>query len=52
MYSWQDYLATQLPVEWQANGPYLLAEIANNLKGATPMSTTLSLNPENWYYVK
>jgi peptide/nickel transport system substrate-binding protein len=52
MYSWQDYLATQLPVEWQVNAPYLVAEIANNLKGVTPMSTTLNLNPENWYYVK
>ncbi len=52
MYSWQDYLATQLPVEWQVNAPYLVAEIANNLKGVTPESTTLNLNPENWYYVK
>jgi peptide/nickel transport system substrate-binding protein len=51
-YKWQDYLATQLPVEWQPNAPYLIAEIANNLKGATPESTTLTLNPENWYYVK
>jgi peptide/nickel transport system substrate-binding protein len=52
MYSWQNYLAKQLPVEWQVNAPYLVAEITNNLKGATPESTTLSLNPENWYYVK
>jgi peptide/nickel transport system substrate-binding protein len=52
MYSWQDYLAKQLPVEWQVNAPYLVAEIASNLKGATPESSTLSLNPENWYYVK
>jgi len=52
MYSWQNYLATQLPVEWQPNAPYLVAEIANNLKGVTPESTTLTLNPENWYYVK
>jgi peptide/nickel transport system substrate-binding protein len=52
MYSWQDYLATQLPVEWQVNAPYLIAEIANNLKGVTPESTTLSINPENWYFVK
>jgi peptide/nickel transport system substrate-binding protein len=52
MYSWQNYLATQLPVEWQVNAPYLVAEIANNLKGVTPESTTLTLNPENWYYVK
>ena len=52
MYSWQDYLAKQLPVEWQPNAPYLVAEIASNLKGVNPQSTTLSLNPENWYYVK
>jgi peptide/nickel transport system substrate-binding protein len=51
-YTWQNYLATQLPVQWQPNAPYLVAEIASNLKGVTPMSTTLTLNPENWYYVK
>jgi peptide/nickel transport system substrate-binding protein len=52
MYSWQNYLAAQVPVEWQVNAPYLVAEITSNLKGATPESSTLSLNPENWYYVK
>jgi peptide/nickel transport system substrate-binding protein len=52
MYSWQDYLATQLPVQWQVNAPYEVNEIANNLKGVTPESTTLTINPENWYYVK
>jgi peptide/nickel transport system substrate-binding protein len=51
-YKWQNYLATQLPVQWQPNAPYLVAEIANNLKGVTPMSTTLTINPEDWYYVK
>ena len=52
MYSWQDYLAKQLPVEWQVNAPYLVAEIASNLKGVTPESSTLGLNPEDWYYTK
>jgi peptide/nickel transport system substrate-binding protein len=52
MYSWQNYLATQLPVQWQVNAPYEVNEIANNLKGVTPESTTLVINPENWYYVK
>jgi peptide/nickel transport system substrate-binding protein len=52
MYSWQDYLATQLPVQWQVNAPYEVNEIANNLKGVTPESTTLTINPENWYFVK
>jgi peptide/nickel transport system substrate-binding protein len=52
MYSWQDYLATQLPFIWQPNADYQLNEIANNLKGATPLSPTLSITPENWYFVK
>jgi peptide/nickel transport system substrate-binding protein len=52
MYSWQDYLATQLPFEWQPFPAYQLTEVANNLKGVTPQSTTLAINPENWYFVK
>jgi hypothetical protein len=52
MYTWQDYLAKQLPVEWQVNAPYEANEIVNNLKGVTPVSATLTINPENWYYVK
>jgi peptide/nickel transport system substrate-binding protein len=51
-YKWQNYLATQLPVEWQVNAPYLISEVVNNLKGVAPQSSTLTLNPENWYYVK
>jgi peptide/nickel transport system substrate-binding protein len=52
MYTWQDYLAKQLPVEWQVNAPYEVNEIASNLQGVAPASSTLNLNPENWYYVK
>jgi peptide/nickel transport system substrate-binding protein len=52
MYNWQNYLSTQLPVLWQPNADYQLNEIANNLKGVAPMSPTLSINPENWYFVK
>jgi peptide/nickel transport system substrate-binding protein len=52
MYTWQNYLAQQLPVMFQPNGAYQLTEIVNNLKGVTPQSPTLSINPENWYFVK
>jgi peptide/nickel transport system substrate-binding protein len=52
MYSWQDYLSKQLPFEWQPFPAYQITEVANNLKGALPQSPTLSLNPENWYFVK
>ena len=52
MYTWQNYLAPQLPVMCQPNGVYALTEINNNLKGVTPQSPTLGINPENWYFVK
>jgi peptide/nickel transport system substrate-binding protein len=52
MYAWQDYLALQLPFEWQPFPAYQLTEVANNLKGVTPQSTTLSITPETWYFVK
>ena len=52
MYNWQDYLSTQLPVIWQPNADYQLTEVVNNLAGVTPQSTTLSINPENWYFTK
>jgi peptide/nickel transport system substrate-binding protein len=52
MYDWQNYLSAQLPFIWQPQSDYQLSEIADNLKGVTPQSTTLSINPENWYFVK
>jgi hypothetical protein len=39
-------------VIWQPNSVYTLTEVANNLKGVTPQSPTLTLNPENWYFVR
>jgi len=52
MYAWEDYLAPKLPMIWQPNGAYQLNEIANNLRGATPLNPSLNINPENWYFVK
>ena len=52
MYTWQNYLAQQLPVMFQPNGVYSLTEIVDNLHGVEPQSATLSFNPENWYFVK
>jgi peptide/nickel transport system substrate-binding protein len=51
MDQWQDFLAKQVPVIWQPNGVYELTEVTNNLRGVIPQSTTLNLNPENWYFV-
>ncbi len=52
MYSWQDYLGPQLPLMWQPNAVYYLAEVANNLHGVLPQEVTLNLTPEDWYFVK
>jgi peptide/nickel transport system substrate-binding protein len=52
MYEWEDYLSAQLAQMWQPAPAFQLTEVANNLKGALPQSPTLSINPENWYFVK
>jgi peptide/nickel transport system substrate-binding protein len=52
MYAWQNFISSQLPQEWQPDPAAQLTEIANNLKGVTPQSSTLSINPENWSFVK
>jgi peptide/nickel transport system substrate-binding protein len=52
MYQWQNYLSAQLPYIWQPSADYQLSEVADNLKGVTPLSSTISINPENWYFVK
>jgi len=52
MYNWQNYLQTQVPVEWQPNAPYQYTEVVSNLKGVLPQTPTLLLDPEDWYYVK
>jgi peptide/nickel transport system substrate-binding protein len=52
LYDWQNYLSTQLPFIWQPNGAYELTEVANNLHGALPQSTTANINPEDWYFTK
>jgi peptide/nickel transport system substrate-binding protein len=50
MYTWQNYLQTQVPVEWQPNAPYQVTEVVNNLHGVLPQPSTLLLDPEDWYY--
>jgi peptide/nickel transport system substrate-binding protein len=52
LFTWQDYLSQKVPVVWVPNGVYSLTEIANNLQGVTPQSSTAALNPENWYFTK
>jgi hypothetical protein len=44
LYNWQDYLAKQLPLEWQPNAPYQLTEVSSNLRGVP----VLRVDGERW----
>jgi peptide/nickel transport system substrate-binding protein len=50
--AYQNYIAQQLPVIWQPNADYELAEVANTLRGIAPQNPFANLFPEYWYYVK
>jgi peptide/nickel transport system substrate-binding protein len=51
MYKWQDYLTKQLPVVFQPAAPRALVESVKNLH-IGKQSTTLAINPEEWYYLR
>ncbi len=48
MYTYEDYLAKQLPVIWMPVADPQLNEINKNLKGTTPLDPLLQIYPENW----
>jgi peptide/nickel transport system substrate-binding protein len=50
-HQWENYLAGQLPVVMEPEGPYQLTETASDLRNAL-QTPTLMLNPEQWYCVK
>jgi hypothetical protein len=50
MYTWQHYLAGQLPVVYQPNTA-ILTEAINGLS-IGPQNTALTITPEMWYYRK
>ncbi len=52
MYTRGNFLPAQLPMIWQPQADHQRNEISNNLRGVYPLSPTLSISPENWYFVK
>lgn len=46
--NWENYLAKQLPVIFQANDAYSLTEFNKNLSGVTPQNPYTGILPENW----
>ncbi len=51
IWTWEDYVAQQLPVVMQPLAPSALVESINTLRIGT-QSPTLNITPEDWYYVK
>ena len=47
LYTYEDYLAKQLPVIWQPNPDFQISEIKSTLTGVT-QSSILNYNPEDW----
>ncbi len=50
IHKWEDFLARQLPVVFQPDTPTLI-EAINNLHTG-PQNSALTLNPEDWYFLK
>lgn len=48
--TWENYLATQLPVVFEPTAATELTEIQNNLHGVTPQNVYWALTPETWRY--
>ncbi|MGH9070044.1 MAG: ABC transporter substrate-binding protein [Acidimicrobiales bacterium] len=49
-YSYEDYLARQVPWIWLPSPDYHLTEVTSSLEGVTPQSVYRYLNPEDWSY--
>jgi peptide/nickel transport system substrate-binding protein len=48
----EDYIASQVPVIWQADYANPLTMYAKNLRGYDPQNVFLNITPEEWYFVK
>jgi peptide/nickel transport system substrate-binding protein len=46
--SWENYLATQLPVIFQPNEAYAITEYNKDLTGVTPQNVFTGIEPEDW----
>jgi peptide/nickel transport system substrate-binding protein len=49
LYTYQSYLARQLPVLWLPNNPYQISVITTKLGGLTAQDSTAHIYPSYWY---
>jgi peptide/nickel transport system substrate-binding protein len=52
LYSYQDYLAKQLPGLWMPQADTAIAAVNSKLRGVYPLDPLENLYPQDWYFVK
>jgi peptide/nickel transport system substrate-binding protein len=52
LYSYENYLARQLPVLWMPQFDTQISAVTSTLRGVYPQDSLGNIYPENWYYVK
>jgi peptide/nickel transport system substrate-binding protein len=52
LYSYQNYLATQLPGLWMPQPDTQISAVNGKLRGVYPQDPLENIYPENWYFVK
>jgi peptide/nickel transport system substrate-binding protein len=52
LYSYENYLAKQLPVLWMPQFDQQISAVNSNLQGVLPQDPDTNIYPEAWYFVK
>ena len=52
LYSYEDFLAKQLPVLWMPQFDFQISAVSSKLQGVYPQDPDSNIYPENWYFVK
>jgi peptide/nickel transport system substrate-binding protein len=52
LYSYENYLAQQLPVLWMPQFDFQISAVNSKLRGVYPQDPDTNIYPENWYFVK
>jgi len=52
LYSYENYLAKQLPVLWMPQFDFQISAVSDKLQGVYPQDPDSNIYPENWYFVK
>jgi len=52
LYSYENYIAQQLPVLWMPQFDAQISAVSDKLQGTQPQDPDGNIYPESWYFVK